>query len=98
MSDMTELGPKMDEAARLMQMLSTPVRLHLLCLLLDGEKSVQTLVGQLGMSQPAVSHHLKLLREAGLVKTRRDAQTIYNSLNGAEVETVLNTLHGIYCT
>lgn len=98
MLDVTGLGPKMKEASQLMQMLATPVRLQLLCNLLDGEKSVQALVKALGMSQPAVSHHLKLLREAGLVKTRREAQTIYNSLNGHEVEAVLNTLHDLYCS
>ena len=50
-----------------------------------------------GLSQPAMSHHLRKLREAGLVETRRDAQTIYYSLKGREVAAVLETLHMLYC-
>ena len=50
-----------------------------------------------GLSQPAISHHLKKLRDTNLVETRRDAQTIYYSLHGPEVESVLRTLHGLYC-
>ena len=49
------------------------------------------------LSQPAMSHHLRKLREAGLVKTERSAQTIYYSLNGREVTEVLAVLHDLYC-
>ena len=91
------LEPKISEAANLMEMMSQPVRLRLLCLLLDGEKTVLELAGLVKMSQPGMSHHLKKLRDTGLVKTRRDAQTIHYSLKGAEVAAVLETLHGLYC-
>lgn len=94
---MLELEPRMTEAARLMEMLSQPVRLKILCILLDGEQSVLKLADQAGLSQPAMSHHLRKLREAGLVATRRDAQTIYYFLKGDEVRSVLEVLHGLYC-
>lgn len=95
--DMLEMEPRMTDAARLMEMLSQPVRLKILCILLDGEQSVLKLADQAGLSQPAMSHHLRKLREAGLVGTRRDAQTIYYSLKGDEVRSVLEVLHGLYC-
>ncbi|PWW00438.1 ArsR family transcriptional regulator [Hoeflea marina] len=95
--DMLEMQPRMAEAARLMEMLSQPVRLHILCILLDGERSVLDLARQAGLSQPAMSHHLRKLREAGLVQTRRDAQTIFYSLRGEEARAVLEVLHGLYC-
>lgn len=95
--DMLEIEPRMAEAARLMEMLSQPVRLKILCILLDGEQSVLHLAAQAGLSQPAMSHHLRKLREAGLVQTRREAQTIYYSLKGDEVSAVLEVLHGLYC-
>ena len=95
--NMDALEPKISEAANLMEMLSQPVRLRLLCILLDGEKSVLELAGLVKMSQPGMSHHLKKLRDADLVKTRRDAQTIYYSLKGEEVAAILVTLHGLYC-
>jgi len=96
--DVNELEPKMEEAARLMEMLSQPIRLKILCILLDREQSVLKLAEQAGLSQPAMSHHLKKLRDAGLVKTRRDAQTIYYSLKGDEASAVIELLHDLYCS
>ena len=95
--DINELEPNMEEAARLMEMLSQPVRLKILCHLLDGEWSVVKLAENVGLSQPALSHHLKKLRDSGLVQTRRDAQTIYYSLKGPHVMAVLTTLSDLYC-
>jgi len=95
--DPNDLADKMSQAANLMSMLASPVRLQILCNLLIGEKSVQALVDLSGLSQPAISHHLKILREADLVQTRREQQTIYNGLKGPEVEAILQTLHAIYC-
>jgi|TARA_B110000967_G_C18816943_1_gene526624 DNA-binding transcriptional ArsR family regulator len=97
MLDISALEPKIAEAAKLMEMLSQPVRLRLMCILLDGEQSVQSLAESAGLSQPAMSHHLKKLRAAELVKTRRDGQTIYYSLKGTEVAQVLEVLHRLYC-
>lgn len=95
--DIATLKPKIDEAASLMEMLSKPARLQILCILLEGEQSVTQLADAVQLSQPAMSHHLKKLKFADLVQTRREAQTIYYSLKGNEVATVLETLHGLYC-
>jgi DNA-binding transcriptional ArsR family regulator len=51
-----------------------PARRRILDLLLAGERPVGELVAELAMSQPAVSRHLRVLREAGLVAARTDAQ------------------------
>jgi DNA-binding transcriptional ArsR family regulator len=58
-----------------LQVLAEPRRLAILDLLRDGgERPVGELVDQLGVSQPAVSKHLRVLKEAGLVEMRADAQ------------------------
>ena len=57
-----------------LQVLADPRRLAILELLRDGEQPVGGLVGRLGLSQPAVSKHLRVLRDAGLVEVRADAQ------------------------
>jgi DNA-binding transcriptional ArsR family regulator len=57
-----------------LQVLAEPRRVAILDLLKDGERPVNDLVGSLGLSQPAVSKHLRVLRDAGLVQTRVDAQ------------------------
>ena len=54
--------------------LAEPTRREILDLLRDGERPVGDLVGRLAMSQPAVSKHLRVLRDAGLVEVRPDAQ------------------------
>jgi DNA-binding transcriptional ArsR family regulator len=54
--------------------LADPSRRRILELLRTEERSVGELVGALGMSQPAVSRHLRVLRDAGLVEARVDAQ------------------------
>ena len=56
------------------EVLSEPTRRRILDLLHPEERSVGELVARLGLSQPGVSKHLRILREAGLVQVRRDAQ------------------------
>lgn len=60
--------------ASTLQTLAEPNRMAILEVLRDGERPVGELVGRLGLSQPAVSRHLRVLREAGLVEARVDAQ------------------------
>ena len=57
-----------------LQVLAEPRRLEILDLLRDGERPVGELVDRLRLSQPAVSKHLRVLKEAGLVEVRPDAQ------------------------
>ena len=54
--------------------LAEPHRRHILDVLRDGEQSVGDLVGELGLTQPGVSKHLRVLREAGLVAVRADGR------------------------
>ncbi len=56
------------------EVLAEPHRRQILDLLRQGERPVGELVGELTLSQPAVSKHLRVLREAGLVSVRHDAQ------------------------
>jgi DNA-binding transcriptional ArsR family regulator len=56
------------------ELLAEPTRRRILDLLRDGERPVGELVERLKMSQPAVSKHLRVLRESGLVDVRVDAQ------------------------
>jgi DNA-binding transcriptional ArsR family regulator len=61
-------------AAAALQVLGEPRRLRILDLLREGERPVGELVDDLGLSQPAVSKHLRILKDAGLVEARPDAQ------------------------
>lgn len=85
------------EAARLMKALGNDSRLLILCYLGNRELSVTELNSFLDLSQSALSQHLALLRRDGLVKTRRESQTIYYSLQGDKAKRLIGTLHDIYC-
>jgi len=87
-----------DSAASLLKSLAHPARLLVMCRLVEGEASVSDLqaLGELSMS--ALSQHLAVLRDAGLVNTRREAQTIYYSLAESHALGVMNALHSAYCT
>jgi DNA-binding transcriptional ArsR family regulator len=61
-------------ASATIEVLGEPRRRQILDLLRAGEQPVQVLVQQLGLSQPAVSKHLRVLRDAGLVEVRPDGQ------------------------
>lgn len=74
-----------EQVARIGKSLSSPKRLELLELLAQGEKSVETLVAEAGIDMRLASAHLKALREAHLVNTRRDGKYIYYRLSGPDV-------------
>ena len=83
--------------ANCLKVLSNEYRLLVLCSLLDTEKSVGELQAIIGISQSALSQHLARLRHDGLVKTRRQSQTIYYSVAGDKAVRVLALLYELYC-
>ncbi len=86
------------EAARLLRLLAHEKRLLVLCHLAGaGELNVGELVAMVGLSQSALSQHLALLREDGLVATRREAQTIFYRLADPKAARLLEVLRDIYC-
>ena len=78
-------------------MMGNPIRLMILCVLVEGEFSVGQLNDRIDLSQSTLSQHLAILRRSGAVQTRRDAQTIYYSLRDARVRALMECLYGIYC-
>ena len=85
------------DATRLLKALANDKRLMLLCLLFEGERTVGELNARVDLSQSALSQHLAVLREDGLVNTRREAQAIHYSLAAGPAQRIIETLHGIYC-
>jgi len=97
MMQITELEPRAEEAAQLLTAMANPKRLLILCNLLEQERSVSELSKIVGLEQSPLSQHLSKLRALGLVKTRRDGQTIFYRLASEPVTRVLSTLYDIYC-
>ena len=80
------------EASVLLKAMSNEHRLLILCQLVRGEKSVGELVRLVGLSQSALSQHLARLRRDSLVRTRREAQTIFYSVAAQEPLAILSLL------
>ncbi len=93
-NEMTDVAADVSE---LLKALSNTNRLLLLCQLTDQERSVGDLAGLVGMQMPAVSQHLALLRREGLVKGRRDGQTIYYSIAREDVREMMHFLYRTFC-
>ena len=96
--DLAELQARALRASSLLKAMSNPVRLMVLCQLAESEKSVGELERAIDVSQSALSQHLALLRERGLVKCRRSAQTIFYTLDGPEAPALLAALYEVYCS
>jgi DNA-binding transcriptional ArsR family regulator len=94
--DTIDLAANANVAAALLSAMANPKRLLILCNLVKGEIPVGALANEVGLSQSALSQHLSKLRAQKLVKTRRDAQTIYYSSNSEQVIKILQTLTDIY--
>ncbi len=78
----TKLSNKNKFKARLFKALSDPVRLDILDFLRDGEKCVCEITPHLGLIQPLVSRHLKILKECGMVCYRKDGpRRLYSITN-----------------
>lgn len=84
-------------AATLLSLLGNEKRLMLLCQLADGEMSVRDIQSRVGLSQSALSQHLALLREEGIVATRRESQTIYYRIVDHAAMRVIETLAELFC-
>ena len=72
------------------KVLGDPTRLRILRVLMNQEVCVRDIADELGMGQSAVSHQLRILRDARLVQFRRDGKTVYYSLADAHVFTLLD--------
>ena len=92
-----ELEQSAAEAAQLLRAMSNERRLLIMCQIADRELSVGQIQDLIGIGQSALSQHLAVLRDLGLVETRREAQTIYYHLASPAALAIINTLVGIYC-
>lgn len=68
---------EIEQAARSLKAMAHPIRLKILCALGDDEVSVQCIVEMVGTSQSNISQHLGILREKGILMTRKNANRVY---------------------
>lgn len=95
--DIATLEARADYVAARLGLIANARRLLILCRLVEGEASVGQIQSMVGLSQSALSQHLARLREARMVTTRREAQTIYYRLAEPETRALIGALYDIFC-
>ena len=85
------------EAAAFLKALANDQRLLMLCCLIDGALSVGEINERVPLSQSALSQHLGVLREAGLVTTNRKSQTVYYALAQGPALKIMEILYAAFC-
>jgi len=91
------LASAASDAAVLLKALANPDRLLLLCHLVEGESNVSALETVTGIGQPTLSQQLGVLREEGLVETRREGKYIFYRIASSPALAVLQTLYETFC-
>lgn len=85
------------KACALLKAMANEDRLLIMCQLTQGERNVSQIEASTGIQQPTLSQQLTILREEGLVSTRREGKYIYYNLSSFEVIQVMQTLSSLYC-
>ncbi|MGN0675569.1 MAG: ArsR/SmtB family transcription factor [Oscillospiraceae bacterium] len=78
------------DVAELFKVFGDSTRVRIICALFESEMCVCDIADVLGMTQSAISHQLRVLKQARLVKYRRDGKTVYYSLADDHIQTIFN--------
>ena len=77
--------------------LSHPTRLLIVCLLLEREHYVQELLDEIGSTKGNISQHLKVLEKEGHLSSRKDANRVYYCIKDRRLAKLVKTLQSLYC-
>ncbi|NTV09247.1 MAG: winged helix-turn-helix transcriptional regulator [Zoogloea sp.] len=84
-------------AARALKAMSHPLRLKILCVVGDQESCVQEIVDAVGTSQSNISQHLAILRDKGVLQTRKDANRVYYRVGDPRTLQLIVMMREVFC-
>jgi ArsR family transcriptional regulator len=87
-----------DRASRSLKAMSHPLRLKILCTLGDEEVSVQDIVDQVGTSQSNISQHLAILRDKGILTSRKDANRVFYRVSDSRTLRLICMMREVFCS
>lgn len=97
LSDLISSDDEIDRASRSLKAMSHPLRLKILCTLGDQEVSVQEIVEYVGTSQSNISQHLAILRDKGILASRKDANRVYYRVSDARTLQLISMMRDVFC-
>jgi len=86
-----------ERASRSLKAMSHPLRLKILCTLGDQEVSVQEIVDYVGTSQSNISQHLAILRDKGILASRKDANRVFYRVGDARTLQLIGMMREVFC-
>ena len=86
-----------EQAAHAIKAMSHPLRLKILCVLGDNEVSVQDIVEYVGTTQSNISQHLGILRDKGVLRSRKDANRVYYRVGDARTLQLIGMMREVFC-
>jgi len=95
--DPSALDERAEDAATLLKSLANPVRLKMLCAMVDGEQAVGAIAARVGVRETVISQHLMRLRAEGLVTFRRQGTTVFYALAQGPARAIMGTLYQEFC-
>jgi ArsR family transcriptional regulator len=98
MDDVLVKEEDIDRASRSLKAISHPLRLKILCVLGDKEVSVQDIVDNVGTSQSNISQHLAILRDKGILASRKDANRVYYRVGDYRTLRLISMMQEVFCS
>lgn len=95
--DLIDKDEHIEQASRAMKAMSHPLRLKILCILGDQEISVQDIVDKVGTTQSNISQHLAILRDKGVLRTRKDANRVYYRVGDTRTLRLISLMRDVFC-
>ncbi|MCW5202116.1 winged helix-turn-helix transcriptional regulator [Desulfobulbus sp. US1] len=89
---------QVDDLALLLKSISHPIRLKILCLLQDKELTVSEIREEVATSGANISQHLNIMRNRGIIGSRKEANFIYNSIADERIIELMKTMKQLFCT
>ena len=96
-SKMIDKEEDIQQAAQAIKAIAHPLRLKILCVLGDQEISVQDIVKQVGTSQSNISQHLAILRDKGVLVSRKDANKVFYRIGDLRILKLIGMMRDVFC-
>jgi ArsR family transcriptional regulator len=88
---------QVEVASELLKSMAHPIRMKILCFIMDGEKNVGEIEKQFGSTISNISQHLTVLRKAGIIRRRKEANYMYYALKDDTILTLMQTIKTLFC-
>ncbi len=96
--DLITRDEDIERASRSLKAMSHPLRLKILCTLGDQEVSVQDIVERVGTSQSNISQHLAILRDKGILSSRKDANRVFYKVVDNRTLQLIGMMRNVFCS